>query len=34
MQLRTYLRLSFLRVGLLLNYNASRLAEGLRRFVV
>lgn len=34
MQLRTYLRLSGLRVGLLLNFNASRLTEGLRRFVV
>lgn len=34
MQLRTYLRLSALRIGLLLNFNAPRLTDGLRRFVV
>jgi GxxExxY protein len=33
-QLRTYLRLSGIRVGLLLNFNAPRLIEGLRRYVV
>lgn len=33
MQLRTYLRLSGIRVGLLLNFNASRLLDGLRRFM-
>ncbi|MGH7153433.1 MAG: GxxExxY protein [Acetobacteraceae bacterium] len=33
MQLRTYLRLRGIRVGLLLNFNAPRLADGLRRFV-
>lgn len=34
MQLRTYLRMSGIRVGLLLNFNAPRLLAGLRRFVV
>ncbi|MGH7153010.1 MAG: GxxExxY protein, partial [Acetobacteraceae bacterium] len=34
MQLRTYLRLSGIRVGLPLNFNAPRLADGLRRFVM
>lgn len=33
-QLRTYLRMSGLRVGLLLNFNEPRLVDGLRRFVV
>ncbi|HVY17854.1 MAG TPA: GxxExxY protein [Rhodopila sp.] len=33
-QLRTYLRMSGLRVGLLLNFNETRLVDGLRRFVV
>jgi GxxExxY protein len=32
-QILTYLRLSGLRVGLLMNFNAVRLTEGLRRFV-
>jgi GxxExxY protein len=34
MQLRTYLRMSGVRVGLLLNFNAPRLMDGLRRYVV
>jgi GxxExxY protein len=34
MQLRTYLRMSGVRVGLLLNFNAARLMDGLRRYVV
>ena len=34
MQLRTYLRMSGIRVGLLLNFNAPRLTDGLRRYVV
>ena len=34
MQLRTYLRMSCIRVGLLLNFNAPRLMDGLRRYVV
>jgi GxxExxY protein len=34
MQLRTYLRMSGIRVGLLLNFNAPRLMDGLRRSVV
>ena len=34
MQLRTYLRMSGIRVGLLLNFNAPRLMDGLRRYVV
>jgi GxxExxY protein len=34
MQLRTYLRTSGIRVGLLLNFNAPRLMDGLRRYVV
>jgi len=33
-QLRTYLRMSGIRVGLLLNFNAPRLIDGLRRYVV
>jgi GxxExxY protein len=33
-QLLTYLRMSGIRIGLLLNFNASRLIDGLRRFVV
>lgn len=33
-QLRTYLRMSGLRVGLLLNFNAPRLTDGLRRFII
>jgi GxxExxY protein len=33
-QLRTYLRMSGVRVGLLLNFNAPRLMDGLRRYVV
>ena len=33
MQLQTYLRMSGLPVGLLLNFNALRLKDGLRRFV-
>ena len=34
MQLRTYLRMNGVRVGLLLNFNAPRLMDGLRRYVV
>ena len=34
MQLRTYLRISGVRVGLRLHFNASRLMDGLRRYVV
>ena len=34
MQLRTYLRMSGIRVGLLLNFNPPRLMDGLRRYVV
>ena len=34
MQLRTYLRMSGIRVGLLLNFNAPRLIDGLHRCVV
>jgi PD-(D/E)XK nuclease superfamily len=33
MQLQTYLRMSGLPVGLLFNFHASRLKDGLRRFV-
>ena len=33
-QLHTYLRMSGLRIGLILNFNASRLTEGPRRFIV
>ena len=33
-QLNTYLRMSGLRIGLILNFNARRLTEGRRRFVV
>jgi GxxExxY protein len=32
-QLRTYLRMSSIRVGLLLNFNVPRLVDGLRRYV-
>ena len=32
-QLQTYLRMSGIQIGLLLNFNASRLVDGLRRFV-
>ena len=33
-QLHTYLRMSGLRVGLILNFNARRLTDGLRRFIL
>jgi GxxExxY protein len=33
-QILTYLRLSGLRVGLLLNFNVTRLKHGIRRFIV
>jgi len=33
-QLLTYLRMSRVRIGLLLNFNTSRLTDGLRRLVV
>ena len=33
-QLRTYLRMSGIQVGLLLNFNMPRLVDGLRRYVV
>jgi GxxExxY protein len=33
-QLQTYLRMSGIRIGLILDFNASRLIDGLRRFVV
>lgn len=33
-QLRTYLRMSQIRVGLLMNFHASRLKDGLLRFIV
>ena len=33
-QLLTYLRMSGIPIGLLLNFNAPRLTDGLRRFVV
>jgi GxxExxY protein len=33
-QLLTYLRMSGLRIGLILNFNARRLTEGIRRYVV
>jgi GxxExxY protein len=33
-QLHTYLRMSHIRVGLLLNFNAPRLVDGLKRCVV
>jgi len=33
-QLNTYLRMSGLRVGLLMNFNESRLVDGLRRLVL
>ncbi len=34
MQLRTYLRMSGIQVGLLLNFSAPRLMDGLRRYIV
>jgi GxxExxY protein len=33
-QILTYLRMSHIRVGLLLNFHARRLKDGLRRFIV
>jgi GxxExxY protein len=33
-QLHTYLRMSGIHVGLILNFNAKRLADGVRRYVV
>ena len=33
-QLNTYLRMSSLRIGLILNFNARRRTEGIRRFIV
>ena len=33
-QLHTYLRMSGIHVGLILNFNARRLADGVRRYVV
>jgi GxxExxY protein len=33
-QLRTYLRMSSIHVGLLLNFNVPRLVDGLRRYVM
>jgi len=33
-RLRTYLHMSGIRVGLLLNFSAPRLMDGLRRYVV
>jgi GxxExxY protein len=33
-QLLTYLRMSGIQIGLLLNFNASRLTDGLRRLVI
>jgi len=33
-QLNTYLRMSGLHIGLILNFNARRLTDGLRRYVV
>lgn len=33
-QIRTYLRMSGIRIGLLMNFHAARLKDGLRRFVV
>ena len=33
-QLRTYLRMSGIHVGLLLNFNMPRLVDGLRRYVM
>ena len=33
-QLRTYLRMSGIHVGLLLNFNVPRLVDGLRRYVM
>jgi GxxExxY protein len=33
-QLHTYLRMSGIRIGLILNFNARRLTDGIRRYVV
>ena len=33
-QLHTYLRMSGLHIGLILNFNATRLTQGIRRYVV
>jgi hypothetical protein len=33
-QLLTYLRMSYLRIGLLMNFHAARLKDGPRRFIV
>ena len=33
-QLQTYLRMSGIGIGLLINFNVSRLTDGLRRFVI
>jgi GxxExxY protein len=33
-QILTYLRMSRIRVGLLMNFHAPRLKDGLRRFIV
>ena len=33
-QLNTYLRMSGLHIGLILNFNANRLTDGIRRYVV
>jgi GxxExxY protein len=33
-QIRTYLRVSRIRIGLLMNFHAIRLKDGLRRFIV
>lgn len=33
-QLHPYLRMSGIRIGLIMNFNASRLAEGIRRYVI
>jgi GxxExxY protein len=33
-QLLTYLRMSHLRIGLLMNFHATRLKDGLRRFII
>ena len=33
-QILTYLRMSQIRIGLLMNFHAPRLKEGLRRFII